>query len=189
LFGFHPLDIFFAVIALYFIIRGCRRGFAGEIISLAAFVCAFVFSLKWSSEIGGIVEFSWGINKYFSQVLAIILIWFVIMLIAMLLRLILKQAISAIHLGSLDTLLGIFSGFLKFSLVVYCFLIAGLILTPVFNPTWMTNSDVIRYAGRHWPVVRKVIVDRQLMSNAEKLPDGTLEQILRPYRTGNKGPR
>jgi len=189
LFGFNTLDIFFAIVALWFVIRGCRRGFVGEIISLAGFVCAFFVSLKFSSEIGKILQISWNVNKYFSQVCAIIIIWIVIMLVTAILRFILKSALSAVHLGSLDTILGVFSGFIKFTLVVYCFLIAGLILTPVFNPTWMTNSDVMRYAGRHWPVVRQFIVEKKLLANAEKLPNGTLEQILRPYRTGSKGPR
>lgn len=189
MFGFNLLDVFFAILALWLIIRGCKRGLAGEVISLVAFVCSFFLSLKCSSDLGKFLQLSWGVNKYLSQVFAIIIIWIVIMLLSALLRFVLKSALAAVHLGSLDTILGVVSGCIKFILVVYCFLIAGIILTPVVNPTWMTDSDIMRYAGRHWPVVRQIVVDRHLLANAEKLPNGTLEQILRPYRTGNKGPR
>ena len=99
-----------------------------------------------------------------------------------------KSLLSAISLSGIDRLLGIFSGLLKTFVAVYVVLIGGLLLAPVVEPTWMTESDVIRYAGRQWPEVKQILVDFNLLPNAESLPDGTLEQILRPYRNGESGP-
>ncbi|MDD4160770.1 MAG: CvpA family protein, partial [Synergistaceae bacterium] len=96
--------------------------------------------------------------------------------------------LSAISLSGIDRLLGIFSGLLKSFIAVYVVLIGGLLLAPVLEPTWMTESDIIRYAGRQWPEVKQILVDFKVLPNAEDLPEGTLEQILRPYRKGESGP-
>ena len=44
LFGLGFLDIFFIVLALYFIVRGMFRGFLGELITLAGFAASFYLS-------------------------------------------------------------------------------------------------------------------------------------------------
>lgn len=189
MFGFHPIDIFFALLAVWFVVRGCMRGFAGECISLAGFVLAFFLSFKYSASLASVFSSSAGINGCVAQLLAAVCIWLAVVLLAAVLRRLMKSILSAVKLGFLDTLLGVCSGIFKSVAVLYCFIIAGFLLTPVCSPTWMTNSDLLRYAGRHWSSVRKFIVSNELCAHAEQLPDGTLEQILRPYRTGGKGPR
>ena len=65
---------------------------------------------------------------------------------------------------------------------------AGILLAPVANPTWMSDSDVLRYAGRSWPQFRSALIGLGLVPQDTSLPDGTLEEILRPYRDGGEWP-
>jgi uncharacterized membrane protein required for colicin V production len=187
--GFHILDVFFLVLGIYFIIRGCFRGFVGEIFTLAGFICSFYISFKFSGKVGNALLQTTGINVYVAQLLALIILWLVITIITTLLRKATRRVVSAMSLGSVDAALGLFSGIIKTAGVVYVFLIVGLLLSPVINPTWMTNSDILRYAGRHWPSVRSMLINYNVLAHASELPDGTLEQILRPYRTGSDGPK
>lgn len=186
--GWHLIDIFFVLLGCYFIIRGCFRGFVGEVLTLVGFLCSFYVSFKFSGKFGNVLSAFTGVNESVSQLVAIILVWLVISIVVAVIRKMMKGILSAISLSGIDRLLGIFSGLLKTFVVVYVVLIGGLLLAPVVEPTWMTESDIIRYAGRQWPEVRQILVDFNILPNAETLPEGTLEQILRPYRTGESGP-
>jgi uncharacterized membrane protein required for colicin V production len=188
LIGLHLIDFFFIILGCYFVIRGCFRGFVGEVLTLAGFFCSLYVSFKFSGKFGGIINSFLGINGSVSQLIAIILVWLGIAIIVSLIRKVMKGLLSAVSLSGFDRLLGIFSGLLKTFLAVYVVLIGGLLLAPVVEPTWMTKSDIIRYAGRQWPEVKQILLDFDLLPNAVSLPDGTLEQILRPYRTGESGP-
>ena len=189
LFGCHALDIFFALLAVYFIVRGCMRGFVGEMISLAGFVLAFLFAFRYSMPVSALYQRCAGINNCVSQLLAVASIWLLVTLVTALVRALLKRILSAVKLGGLDTLLGVCSGALKFAVTVYGVIILGFLLIPVCSPVWMTDSEVLRYAGRHWPAVRNFIAEHELVAHADMLPRDTLEQTLRPYRTGTKAPR
>lgn len=186
--GWHLIDIFFILLGCYFVIRGCFRGFVGEVITLVGFFCSIYVSFKFSGKFGDVISSFTGIKESVSQLVAIILVWLVISIIVAAIRKIMKGLLSAISLSGIDRLLGIFSGLLKTFVAVYVVLIGGLLLAPVVEPTWMTKSDIIRYAGRQWPEVKQILIDFNLLPNAETLPEGTLEQILRPYRTGESGP-
>jgi uncharacterized membrane protein required for colicin V production len=186
--GWHLIDIFFILLGCYFVIRGCFRGFVGEVLTLVGFFLSIYVSFKFSGKFGYFISAFTGINESVSQLAAIILVWVFISIIVAVIRTIVKSLLSAISLSGIDRLLGIFSGLLKTFVAVYVVLIGGLLLAPVVEPTWMTESDVIRYAGRQWPEVKQILVDFNLLPNAESLPDGTLEQILRPYRNGESGP-
>ena len=52
----------------------------------------------------------------------------------------------------------------------------------------MSDSDVLRYAGRSWPQFRSALIGLGLVPQDTSLPDGTLEEILRPYRDGGEWP-
>ena len=186
--GWHLIDIFFILLGCYFVIRGCFRGFVGEVLTLVGFFLSIYVSFKFSGKFGYFISAFTGINESVSQLAAIILVWVFISIIVAVIRTMVKSLLSAISLSGIDRLLGIFSGLLKTFVAVYVVLIGGLLLAPVVEPTWMTESDVIRYAGRQWPEVKQILVDFNLLPNAESLPDGTLEQILRPYRNGESGP-
>ena len=186
--GWHLIDIFFILLGCYFVIRGCFRGFVGEVLTLVGFFISIYVSFKFSGKFGDVISAFTGINESVSQLAAIILVWVFISIIVAVIRTMVKSLLSAISLSGIDRLLGIFSGLLKTFVAVYVVLIGGLLLAPVVEPTWMTESDVIRYAGRQWPEVKQILVDFNLLPNAESLPDGTLEQILRPYRNGESGP-
>ncbi len=186
--GWHAFDIFFIILGCYFVIRGCFRGFIGEIITLTGFILALYLSFKCSSKLGVLLSDITGVNSSAAKLLAILTVWLVITLLVAALRKVMKGLLSVTRLSGFDRILGVFSGLIKTVLVVYVVLIGGFLLTPVLNPTWMTNSNTLRYAGRQWPEVRQILLDFNLLPDVNELPDGTLEQILRPYRTGDSGP-
>lgn len=187
--GWHALDIFFVLLGCYFVIRGCFRGFVGEILTFAGFLCALYVSFRFSDSLGGLLGRTTGLNEAVAQVLAIILVWLAVSLIVAVLRRILRTIVSAVSLGGIDRIFGIFCGLAKTVLVVYVVLIGGLLLAPVVEPTWMSHSDALKFAGRKWPEARQFLLDLGVLPEGTELPDGTLEQILRPYRDGNARPR
>jgi uncharacterized membrane protein required for colicin V production len=186
--GWNYWDIFFIILGCYFIIRGSFRGFVGEVITLVGFLASFYLSFHYSGGIGRFLSVTMGLNAYMAQAAAAVLIWLSVTLIAAMLRMILKSLIGAASLGGIDKLLGLFSGVIKSVIVVYVVITGGLLLAPVVTPTWMSQSDILRYAGRSWPQFRAMFIDLNLLPEGTTLPDGTLEQILRPYRTGGGGP-
>lgn len=186
--GWNYWDIFFIILGCYFIIRGSFRGFVGEVITLVGFLASFYLSFHYSGGIGRFLSVTMGLNAYMAQATAAVLIWLSVTLIAAMLRMILKSLIGAASLGGIDKLLGLFSGVIKSVIVVYVVITGGLLLAPVVTPTWMSQSDILRYAGRSWPQFRAMFIDLDLLPEGTTLPDGTLEQILRPYRTGGGGP-
>lgn len=186
--GWNYWDIFFIILGCYFIIRGSFRGFVGEVITLVGFLASFYLSFHYSGGIGRFLSVTMGLNSYMAQAAAAVLIWLSVTLIAAMLRMILKSLVGAASLGGIDKLLGLFSGVIKSVIVVYVVITGGLLLAPVVTPTWMSQSDILRYAGRSWPQFRAMFIDLNLLPEGTTLPDGTLEQILRPYRTGGGGP-
>lgn len=186
--GWNYWDIFFIILGCYFIIRGSFRGFVGEVITLVGFLASFYLSFHYSGGIGRFLSVTMGLNAYMAQAAAAVLIWLSVTLIAAMLRMILKSLIGAASLGGIDKLLGLFSGVIKSVIVVYVVITGGLLLAPVVTPTWMSQSDILRYAGRSWSQFRAMFIDLNLLPEGTTLPDGTLEQILRPYRTGGGGP-
>lgn len=189
MFGFNGTDVFLALLAVYLIVRGCMRGITGEVVSLIGFILACFSAFKYSGVLSLILQERTEMNGCFAQISAMVIIWLSVTLTAVVLRRMLRKTIAVTNLRGLDTILGVLSGVLKFAVLVYCIIIAGFMITPVCNPCWMTDSDILRYAGREWPLVKKTLVKHNLLLHADLLPDGTLEQALRPYRTGQKSPR
>ena len=186
--GFGCWDIFFIVLAAYFIVRGVFRGFVGEVITLAGFIASFYFSFHYSGELGRIVASSAGLNVHIAQAVAAAFIWVAVSIVAATLRMLAKSLIGAARLGAADKLLGLLSGAIKSVVAVYVVMTAGILLAPVLSPTWMSESDILRYAGRCWPEFRAMFIDLNILPEGTTLPGGTLEEILRPYRTGGDGP-
>lgn len=69
----HMLDIFFLILACYFVIKGCFRGFVGEILTLVGFLVSIYVSFKFSGTIGNMLERSTGINIYLVEWIFIVL--------------------------------------------------------------------------------------------------------------------
>ncbi len=186
--GFSCWDIFFVVLGCYFVVRGLFRGFVGEVITLVGFLASFYFSFQYSGAFGRFIASAAGINPYAAQAVGGVVIWLTITMAASVVRMIMKGIIGAASLGGIDKLMGLFSGALKTLIAVYAIMTAGILLAPVANPTWMSDSDVLRYAGRSWPQFRSVLIGLGLVPSDTTLPDGTLEEILRPYRDGGAWP-
>lgn len=187
--GWHILDIFFILLASYFVIKGCLRGFVGEILTLVGFISSIYLAFNFSATFGNMLEQAVGMNTYIAKFVAILILWFCVAVLVTVIRSMLKRVLSTVNMGAMDKLLGIFSGILKTIFVVYLVLVLGFLLSPIANPNWMTSSDVLRYSGRHWPLVRQALIDFELMPKSSIIPNGTLEEVLRPYRTGEAFPK
>lgn len=186
--GWSWWDIFFAVLGCYFVVRGVFRGFVGEVITLAGFLAAFYLSFHYSGAFGRFLEITAGLNPYVAQAVAGVVIWLSVTMLAAVLRMIMKGLIGVASLGGLDKILGLFSGVLKTAVLIFAVMTAGILLAPVANPAWMSDSSVLRYAGRCWPQFRNMLIGLGLVPEGTTLPDGTLEEILREYRMGTGSP-
>lgn len=186
--GFSCWDIFFVVLGVYFVVRGLFRGLVGEVIALVGFLASFYCAFRFSGQFGRFIEGTAGINPYAAQAVAGVVIWLTITMAASVVRMVMKGLIRAASLGGIDKLLGLFAGALKTFIVIYAIMAAGILLAPVANPTWMSDSDVLRYAGRSWPQFRSALIGLGLVPRDTTLPEGTLEEILRPYREGGEWP-
>lgn len=185
LIGWHMLDIFFLLLGCYFVIRGVFRGLIGEALSLGGLILSVYIGFGHSDVLGRMLGSAVGLNKEVAQVLAIILVWLVMSIIFSILRRILRGMVDFASLGGLDRILGVLCGLLKTFVAVYAVMIGGLLLAPITEPTWMSQSDALVFAGRKWPAVRQLLLDVGVLPSRTNLPDGTLEQILRPYRRGD----
>lgn len=186
--SWHLLDIFFMLLGCYFVIRGAFRGLVGETLSLGGLILSVYFGFRYSGSLGKLLSAVTGLNKEAAQVLSVVLVWIFISIGIAFLRMILKKVVDFASLGGLDRILGLLCGLFKTLVVIYAVLIGGLLLAPVAEPTWMSRSDALVYAGRWWPEVRSMLINTGVLPRETDLPDGTLEQILRPYRRGVRAP-
>lgn len=186
--GWNWWDLFILCAAVYFIFRGCARGFISEVITLIGFIASFYLSFHYCGTFGSTLSASMKLNPYAAQALAAILIWLGVTMAAAVVRMILKCLIGAVHLGGVDKILGLLSGVFKTVVIVYVIIMGGLLLAPVTDPTWMGESEILRYAGRGWPKFRAMFIDCGILPKDTTLPDEKLEKILRPYRKGGESP-
>jgi len=182
------LDVFFVLLGCYFVIRGGVRGLVGEIMSLGGLLFSVYVGFRYSDTLSGLLGSATGLNRTVAQILAVIAVWLVMSILFSVLRRILKSIIGFASLGGVDRFMGIIVGLLKTVIVIYAVIIAGLLLAPVVEPVWMLHSDSLMFAGRRWPEVRRLLIDYGALPHGEELPDGTLEQILRPYRNRENVP-
>lgn len=183
--GWHLLDIFFLLLGCYFVIKGAFRGFVKEALSFGALIVTVWVGFRHSDTIGVLLGRTTGLNKEVAQVLAVVLVWLVISIIFSIIQRIMERVIEFTSLGSINRILGILTGLLKTTIVIYIVLVGGLLLAPIVEPTWMAQSDILVYSGRKWPEVRRMMIDIGALPKSTELPDGTLERILRPYRRGD----
>lgn len=182
------LDMFFLALGCYFVIRGMFRGLIGEVLSLGGLVLSVYVGFRHSGALGRVVRSMLGVNNEIAQVLAVVAVWLAVTLIFAILRRILRKGVELASLGVLDRVLGILCGALKTGIVIYAVLIGGILMSPVVEPTWMADSTALIYAGRKWPQVRSLMIDLKMLPGDTSLPNGTLEQMLRPYRRGSGAP-
>lgn len=183
--NWHILDIFFLLLGCYFVIKGAFNGFVGEALSFGSMILSAYAGFRHSDALGSLLGRAAGLNREVAQVLAVVMVWLIVTIVFAVLRRILKKIINFASLGGIDRMLGILIGVLKTLIVVFAVLVGGLLLKPVVRPTWMSRSDVLVFAGRKWPEVRRLLINIGALPKRTELPEGTLEQILRPYRRGN----
>ncbi|MES2366679.1 MAG: CvpA family protein [Pseudomonadota bacterium] len=131
----------FVVIAIIVlsVLIGLMRGAVKEILSLAAWVLAFLAAKAFATTAAGIMPHFIS-NPALRYLAGFLLIFIVVMALAMLLSLLLSESLKALGLGPIDRILGVAFGFLRGVVIVTILvLIAGL--------TQLPKTDVWRQAA------------------------------------------
>ncbi len=120
------------------VLVGLMRGVVKEVLSLAAWVLAFVVAKSFAATVAGVMP-DFISNPALRYLAGFITIFIVVMALAMLLSLLLSESLKALGLGAMDRILGAVFGFLRGMLIVTILvLLAGL--------TQLPKTDVWRQA-------------------------------------------
>ncbi|BBP03650.1 colicin V biosynthesis protein [Sulfuriferula plumbiphila] len=112
------------------VLLGLMRGAVKEILSLAAWVLAFVAAKTFAATAAGVMP-DFISNAALRYLAGFILVFIVVMALAMLLSLLLSESLKALGLGMVDRMLGGVFGFLRGMVIVTMLvLLAGLTQLP-----------------------------------------------------------
>ena len=112
------------------VLVGLMRGVVKEILSLAAWVLAFVVAKTFATTAADVMP-SFINNPALRYLAGFILVFIVVMALAMLLSLLLSESLKALGLGVVDRVLGVLFGFLRGMVIVTILvLLAGLTQLP-----------------------------------------------------------
>jgi len=126
------------IVALSVLI-GLMRGAVKEVLSLAAWVLAFVAAKTFAATAAGVMP-DFINNPALRYLAGFIMVFIVVMALAMLLSLLLSESLKALGLGAMDRILGVVFGFLRgIVIVTILVLMAGL--------TQLPKTDVWRQAS------------------------------------------
>jgi len=122
--GFDVLDIIFFVFIIIAILIGFFRGVVKELLSLVAWVGAFLISLggynSVYNQIGGFKKIDG--SPHLQQFWAFLALFIVVLLVLSIIRFVVTIFVSSINISSPNHLLGMILAFLKACLIVYIFL-------------------------------------------------------------------
>jgi len=157
------LDWVLLAIVGYFIIRGLFRGFVLELFDLLALLAGYFAARLLSPVLGQVLANNTPINRWFSGVLAAIVLFIVAAALVRLAASMLRNAMHAINLAGFDRLLGAVFGFLKaFLIILVLFLLLS--LTPwamsigdyategEFSSWFWLTSQLVREAADFEPI-------------------------------------
>jgi len=112
------------------VLVGLMRGMVKEVLSLAAWVLAFVAAKSFASTAAGVMP-DFISNPALRYLAGFIAIFIVVMALAMLLSMLLSESLKALGLGAMDRILGMAFGFLRGMVIVTILvLLAGLTQLP-----------------------------------------------------------
>jgi membrane protein required for colicin V production len=106
------LDIVFAILAAFMILRGLMRGALAEFFSLGAVVAGIAAGVIFSADLGRWVETSLGLNGW-GRIIAFMGIFLVTYIIMKILEKALRSFLASVNLQNLDKALGLFLGFIE----------------------------------------------------------------------------
>ena len=161
------VDIIIVLILLWGAWRGWRAGFVKEVFSACGFVVGLVLAAMFYSVLGEHFAPALGSGSqaaFASDVLAFILIWVVVPIVCGFIANIITKAVKGLHIGPLNSLLGLLVGVAKYFVllsVVFCAMAyVGILseekkqesqlypyVTVVGNAIYENRSIVLEHAG------------------------------------------
>ncbi|MDR1931206.1 MAG: CvpA family protein [Spirochaetales bacterium] len=127
----NSLDIVFAIIALFMLLRGLLRGALAEFFSVGAIAAGIAAAVIFSAPAGAAVEAYLGARGW-GRVIAFMGIFLVTYVLAKIMEKLLRGFVNNVNLQNLDKALGIFLGLLE-GIILVSLVIFALRLQPLFD--------------------------------------------------------
>ena len=159
------VDGILAVVTGGLLIRGLWRGLTGEVLSLVGMAGGVFLAWRLGPSGGQMVEASTGISSGTAVLVAMVGIFFLVMLLAAMAERVAKALLSFTHLSLLDRGAGALCGLAKAFLVVLLVYGGGLMASGGVEPAWMGESRFMALAGTVWP-----LLDQSLREHGVEFP-------------------
>lgn len=132
--GVATLDLVIVVVIVMSACIGLVRGFVTEVLSLVAWLAAFIIGLLFAGQLAAILPGSWG-GETVRYALAFVLLFFATLILAGLLQWLLAHLIESTGLSGTDRLLGFLFGSAR-GLVVAIVVLMGVREIASDTPWW-----------------------------------------------------
>jgi membrane protein required for colicin V production len=132
-------DYVVITVLLASLLLGLWRGVVGEMVSLAAWVLAFLAAREWGDEVGHRLYAGHLTDSGWQVIAGWVTLFIAVLLLMALLRPALRGLLKALGLGLTDRLLGIIFGLLRGVLIVLILVAAGG-LTSAPKQAWWLNA-------------------------------------------------
>lgn len=147
------IDISALILALFYVIRGFRRGFIKELFSFLGLVVGFVLIWKYAPSLAGMLKFKLGLNDIIAYIIAIVVIFVIVNIAASYLGVLLGRFFYLVNLSVADKLMGAFCGFIKASVIFILFYLACQFAASYLGNdeiAWMDQSKALALANNMW---------------------------------------
>ncbi len=172
------IDIVAGGIIAFFAIRGCIKGFTGEVISLLGLFASIFCGWKFAAPLAEVVlKYVPEWSKSVTELVCSIVIFIAVSLAFAIAGKLVKMIVNAAKLSFIDHMMGLFLGALKSALIMLFLYGAFSIFSPAMPETWGKDSYVLKGAAVVWPPVLKILVDNKLI-DLEKLKPAGLEESI-----------
>ena len=163
-------DVIMGVVLLFFLYRGCRRGFSGEIIGLVGlFVstfCAWNFVDPAVDLVFRYVSSS-SLDRNVVSLICSVVIFFVVEIIFAIIGWILTYLVKVTQLSLMDHFFGMVIGLLKtLCIVLFVYAIIST-FSKVLPSDWMESSYTMKGASYVWPPIRDLLQSHGIIDFTE----------------------
>ena len=153
------VDVVLAIIALFFIYKGAKKGFSGEIIGLVGLFVSVFCSWKFVEPAVDVAMryVSPEFDRNIMALICAVAIFFTVEIIFAVVGAVLSYLVKVTQLSLTDHFFGLLIGVLKSCCIII--LVYGVIasFSPIIPTAWMEESYTMKGASYVWPYVRDVL--------------------------------
>lgn len=180
------VDIIIVLVLLWGAWRGWRSGFIKEVFSTVGIVVGLVLAASFYSVLGEHFAPALGSGSkasFAACVLAFIVIWVVVPILFGLVANALTKTVKALHIGSLNALLGLAVGAIKYFLLLSV-VFSAMAYVGILSEEKKQESKLYPYIT----VVGNAIYEhRDIVTESGKLKDDTVYVKVNSHESGGKG--